>query len=192
MIICKIEHEIQIDTVEPETEVETEPFVEDVIKIESNYTDYSPNRILSPHPTINTSENLEKETNVNQSESNENIANEIRELYSCGICGQRFDNLITFKKHLKQYDSNRRVFQCGMCDKPFNQLSGLKTHINRVHLKLRPFECTECGKCFADALSLKLHLHTHRRGKRSYKCIECSKGFFTKVDLQQHLLTHGK
>lgn len=93
--------------------------------------------------------------------------------YLCPTCGERFEDLVSFRNHRKQMHPGVRKHSCNVCNKSF--ASGkLRQHM-RTHTKEKPHKCDVCFQAFSMSGNLKRHMMTHT-GERPHVCEVCGKG----------------
>ena len=107
--------------------------------------------------------------------------------FECDLCGQRFNNKGSFKRHMAVH-SDERPYACSVCGLSFKLENNLKRHW-MVHTDERPFPCTICDKKFRKAEHLKKHFLIHT-GEKPFKCDKCDGAFRSKYHLEKHQLTH--
>ncbi|XP_071449381.1 uncharacterized protein [Hetaerina americana] len=135
--------------------------------------------------------------------------------HKCGECGETFDYINLWRKHMKEHQKTRPI-PCQYCDKRYNTLVELNNHIIKhsdykpyecEHCSLRcrqkstlarhklthsddkPFLCSICGIRFRSWLNLSVHSKMHLN-VRFYKCEECDKEFLTSSRLTRHKMSH--
>ena len=124
------------------------------------------------------------------------------QIFKCGKCGQRFDELSQLQLHIRRHEAvqdssnsiviaQRNPFATEESKEnifmKFNyQLYNEGGKKSRKHTR---FECEYCGKTFSRSGSLQRHLCTHT-GDKPFKCENYGKAFSQSSNLQCHLRTH--
>lgn len=138
--------------------------------------------------------------------------------FPCEICGENFDRIDYFERHLFRHNGTRNHicpacglkyithsdltahlklhseecnYACDVCPKKFKTSSCLKAHKNVVHTDPKDYKhvCTECGRKFSSAGVLRVHTKRHNQ-VRNFPCELCEKSFISKDELVRHLLVH--
>ena len=119
-----------------------------------------------------------------------------QKMYNCGVCSSTFGTLVELKKHVLQYQAERRKVKCGHCGKTFKQCSRLKIHMaihtvkkqatphQRSAAKRKSSRCKDRAKCIESA-----ELVT---GQSFLKCDRCAALFTQESDLSAHKLDHER
>lgn len=61
--------------------------------------------------------------------------------YQCNICGHYISELKTFKRHVRNHDTEALDNTCHYCGKKSPNLNALKKHIRYVHETERVYQC---------------------------------------------------
>ncbi|KAJ8667821.1 hypothetical protein QAD02_009484 [Eretmocerus hayati] len=125
----------------------------------------------------------------NQEEEPEcsDATHQIKNLFSCELCGKRFKSKTYARKHI-QFHSKDKPFSCDICGKAFKWSDSLLRH-KVFHINKEAFSCGICNKPFKTKNAVKLHEPMHSTDL-SFACSFCDKKFKTKPRLQNHLRTH--
>ncbi|XP_030022668.1 zinc finger protein 271 [Manduca sexta] len=106
------------------------------------------------------------------------------EIYACGECSYRSENIQDYRKHL----TSHKQFNCDFdgCNYTCKLLSNLIKH-RRVHTDERPYLCDRCSFRTNFINSLKAHRRTHTM-ERPYHCKQCDYKCNSSSNLKKHCL----
>ncbi|KAF7991513.1 hypothetical protein HCN44_008884 [Aphidius gifuensis] len=166
-----------------------------------NHTFSNVNQLMNhklSHSTIsNNNDNLNKESNYQQSSLSVN-----NKKHKCPVCGKCFDKKSKLSTH-EYLHTNDRPFKCINCPKKYTSKSKLNAHM-RLHTKTNIYQCKICDKVFSYPSYLKEHVKIHNQiDKKSkinnnnkninsiYKCSICDKVYKYKKNLIQHIKLHN-
>lgn len=107
----------------------------------------------------------------------------------CDICGRKFKNKDSFKKHLAQHQGIvEPAVQCSICNSWLKNKHSLRLH-RFVHEK-NPTPCEICGKVFETKHSLRKHKSYWHKSDLNLQCSFCDKVFRQQRNLDEHMATH--
>lgn len=129
------------------------------------------------------------------------------EVYSCGICSERYNQEVHFLAHKKFHQSEYRCYQCkqgfgsgkllashsclkyrcGSCFDAFKSANLLIDHKKKIHNIKMAYDCEDCQEAFQTSSALKLHKKNH---KQEYACSKCNKKCQKPLDLARHQFGH--
>lgn len=110
-------------------------------------------------------------------------------MVTCEICGNRYKNEDTLKKHLIYHAEPK--FECSLCRKKFHENKKLLDHMS-AHEKLE-FPCTSCTRSFRLESQLRYHnKKVHFKDKTTFRCELCSSTFTRKSTYRDHALRQHK
>uniref|UniRef100_A0A336M1T2 CSON007895 protein n=1 Tax=Culicoides sonorensis TaxID=179676 RepID=A0A336M1T2_CULSO len=110
--------------------------------------------------------------------------------YTCDVCGTKFHNLNTIKRHLTSIHLRIKE-SCEICGKLFHP-EHLKNHINRIHLNIKPYSCEICKRKFSIKSEIVKHMNnihlseSFRNRPDSIRCRYCTK-YFMIEKLEDHI-----
>merc|ERR1719186_1135897 len=109
--------------------------------------------------------------------------------FACDRCGQKYRQLMKFKKH--------KCIECSECLETFLHINKLNKHLKDFHSNVpkdtivkenyvRPKNvvCNLCPKQFSTNTQLKKHTVVHT-GERPYKCHICDRAFAWKMTMEK-------
>ena len=105
----------------------------------------------------------------------------------CLVCGKKFKNQKTLRRHLKRHADKPHV--CPTCQKKFFRKDELQSHM-KTHSSDDKFVCHKCGLKVNAKSTLRNHvkiIHTQEQ----YQCSICSKIFSSSFAKQRHERGHG-
>ncbi|XP_070497569.1 transcription factor grauzone-like [Chironomus tepperi] len=108
--------------------------------------------------------------------------------YKCDICGHYIADLKSFKRHVKNHETEGMDNTCHYCGKKSPNLNALKKHISFVHEKVKSYQCKYCDKSFKRPRTLIDHEAAVHTLQELYKCSFCPKTFRN----QSNMLAHRK
>ena len=85
-------------------------------------------------------------------------------LYTCDVCGQKFDRKPCLTRHLKNHFKIGYV-SCKICSREFPRNDSLYRHMTTVHSNPRYGSCKVCSKAFLRKDSLYRHMTAHSNQK---------------------------
>ena len=95
-------------------------------------------------------------------------------LYTCDVCGQKFDRKPCLTRHLKNHFKIGYV-SCKICSREFPRNDSLYRHMTTVHSNQRYGSCKVCSKAFLRKDSLYRHMTAHSNLK--FKSFGIAKGY---------------
>ena len=88
-----------------------------------------------------------------------NDIDEIDRPFNCDVCGKRFKNRYTLRKHARIH-TGEKPYKCKICLKSFAHKYYLKYH-RRIHTGEKPFACCFCERRFRWPTALLRHKKNH-------------------------------
>lgn len=97
------------------------------------------------------------------------------ERFQCQICGHYIKELKTYKRHVKNHETENWDNTCHYCGKKSPNFNALQKHIRFVHETKRSYECKYCEKTFKRPRNLMDHEAAVHTMQELYICEFCSK-----------------
>lgn len=139
----------------------------------------------------------------------------VKEHIFCNKCGQGFQEVLEFSKHLDKIPQNCKTPRnldylstlCTYCNKKFRSKENVQIHVNLVHEKEQPWliKCTICSELFLDKKVLNDHIVSVHEGKfwhfnqKNYgksswcfKCRKCPYEATSKPTMEGHVFSEHK
>jgi uncharacterized Zn-finger protein len=99
----------------------------------------------------------------------------------CGICGGRFANKNSVKRHIKLV---HKGYPCTFCEEVFESPAERKSHVKVVHR----VQCSICSDTFVSKQALQNHMLTKHSSepRPTFPCSHCSMTFSTLPSRKRH------
>lgn len=104
----------------------------------------------------------------------------------CEICSHYLADLKTYKRHLKNHQTESSENVCMTCGKKAPNANALKRHIQYVHEKTCEFHCEYCEKSFKRARNLQDHVAAIHTLEDLYSCDFCDRKFRNHSNMLSH------
>ena len=119
-------------------------------------------------PTV---EELSRHVNINHG----------KDKIECDICGLKFSNKDSLRKHIKTHN-----YECGICNRQFHSEPDLRKHEKDFHPN--NLACCECEKTFCNSRYLRTHMTvcTRKQPKETKTCKWCKKDMFSIASRTHH------
>lgn len=108
--------------------------------------------------------------------------------FECNRCDKRFKRQFDLNAHMRTHDG-QEPYSCSECGDKFNYLHLYRKHMNQHNSEDKGTECEECGLKIRFKSHVKVHMRTHT-GEKPYKCGVCGRAFAQSCILTTHMRTH--
>ena len=102
---------------------------------------------LTSQPTTDLSHFVQREGNVNYTESEFESPDNVSKYYTAIFV------------HIGHRKRDNIFYKCNICGKSQRLLCNFKSHL-RTHLNIRPYSCSLCGKTFTTSSNCKMHIES--------------------------------
>lgn len=112
----------------------------------------------------------------------------------CKVCGKKFTNLKSLRRHVISVHEKALIYQCDKCEESFSVQNHLHLHKMKAHENVQ-FKCANCGNKFAHSTNLKKHLEKckpENPSQMTSQCDKCHRVFRLEASLKSHRLVCAK
>ena len=109
--------------------------------------------------------------------------------FNCEECGKGCHFLKDFNQHKKIHDKDRDTYKCSICGQKYMEKSSLKKHVSEVHTNVK-YYCNKCPKAYTQEGNLDRHLDTHEPDyikDVKIECNICQEKFANQNNLKDHM-----
>ncbi|XP_061631971.1 zinc finger protein 91 [Phyllopteryx taeniolatus] len=110
--------------------------------------------------------------------------------YRCGLCGNRFPNLITLKEHQLTHQNKELYHLTPELITPKQRITLKSRHRRAKSKNGKRYPCKVCQRVFNHSSSLSRHMRYHKG--TMHKCTLCGRHFPQRCDLMRHLTLKHK
>lgn len=111
--------------------------------------------------------------------------------YRCGLCGDRFRNLIALKEHHLTHQTQEEIDQLNQdSQKSFKRKMGPKGRRRRSNPNGKLHPCKHCHRVFNHSSSLSRHMRYHKG--TMHTCVFCGRHFPQRCDMRRHIALYHK
>ncbi|XP_067686399.1 zinc finger protein 208-like [Haliotis asinina] len=112
----------------------------------------------------------------------------------CDVCGLTFDNIISFRAHIKSHMKEETTAQSETLrefafKKHVERIAAQKERLKASTKKSGLFSCSKCDKKFKLQHSLRRH-NIMKHSVCKHQCSVCKKRFFVPSELKRHMIRH--
>ena len=118
---------------------------------------------------------------------NQNLERDSERIYTCSICGKRFNRKFTMRRH-EALHSNGKMHTCDFCQEVFDVKRSFITHkliCQKRDVAGKYFDCVQCGEIFTTKTKLARHTLSHS-DEKSLKCQICGERLKHIDSLRRH------